>query len=348
MTIPGDKQTSARPYWLALDGLRGLAVLLVLGDHSGLIAKGHPAGAVGVTIFFVLSGFLITNVISVARDRGTWSFRNFFGNRLARLFPALILMELVIGTWWLLDGRPWQLLLEYVASATLYLEDFLHGRHNQTLLSHTWSLAVEEQFYLIWPFLVPVMMRSKRSIVWMVGVLVAVSIGSRLVLAAAGMANFAYANIVTNAYALLIGCAIALLSLRIRQRQYRVILGAAAGLVLIFCAVGPVVPQGYIILPILAAFAAGILVLSILDGSDVFEWAPLRFVGRISYSLYLWHWPLLLMSGSLFGGGAALPMIALSFVIATASTLLVEEPIRRAWRRRNRSRTTHAAVTATT
>lgn len=91
--------------WLALDGLRGVAVLMVVADHGGFVDRG-PLGAAGVTIFFVLSGFLITHVIVQARERGEWSMRRFLFARVVRLMPALIAMEVVVTLWWLLEATP--------------------------------------------------------------------------------------------------------------------------------------------------------------------------------------------------------------------------------------------------
>lgn len=319
------------PHWLALDGLRGIAVLLVVADHGGFTFR-RPLGAAGVTIFFVLSGFLITNVITRSRNTGAWSFREFFSNRMIRLYPALLAMVLVVGLWWLLAGRPLGSLLEYAGSTLLYLEDFFHVAHNMTVFGHTWSLSVEEQFYVLWPFIVP-LARTKRAALWIVGAGIGGSIILRLGLLRWGFADFSYGNVATNAYALLIGCGIALLRPSFGRR--RGVAGVIAAVALIVFAFAPKVPEAAIVAPIFVAVAAGVLLVAVLPGSRLLELPPLRFAGRISYALYLWHWPLLLMAGVLDHGVGALPALALSIVVATASTLLVEEPLRRRWRSRH-------------
>ena len=146
--VSGQWRLGHRP---ALDGLRGLAVALVLLDHSAVLPD--PVGAFGVTVFFVLSGFLITRVIVEAREAGTWSYRRFLGNRAARLLPALVVVVVVTTAVTREYGQ--------ALAALLYVQDFAHFWYDGGLLDHTWSLAVEEQFYLLWPFLLPAVARMR-------------------------------------------------------------------------------------------------------------------------------------------------------------------------------------------
>src|SRR5690606_14913209 len=129
----------------ALDGLRGMAVLLVVLFHAD---EAVPGGSYGVTIFFVLSGYLITRLLAAERDAtGRVDYRRFFVRRARRLLPALLIVS---ATWALISGS-WRDTLP----ALLYVSNYstLSGGE-WTPLHHTWSLAVEEHFYLIWPFLI--------------------------------------------------------------------------------------------------------------------------------------------------------------------------------------------------
>jgi len=315
--------------WLALDGLRGVAVLMVLVDHAGLIPGAHPVlGAAGVTIFFVLSGFLITHVIVAARDRGDWSMRRFLMARVVRLLPALLTMQLVVTVWWLLAGRPFADIFWQIVSATLYLENMFPGDGGSTdLLAHTWSLATEEQFYLLWPLALPLALRTRSPMLLIVtGVLA--SMVARLVLGFNGQ-DGTHVSLPANAFALLLGGLLVVETANVsRSRAQRA--GVYVGLALI-CAL---VTTPLILAPIGVALVAMFVVAFALPGVPLLELGWLRFVGRISYALYLWHWPVLVLTGHVLSGVSALPALALSFVLAVASTVWLEEPVRRRWRAR--------------
>ncbi len=317
--------------WAALDGLRGVAVLMVLVDHSGLIPGAHPnLGAAGVTIFFVLSGFLITNVIVGTRERGEWSMRRFLLARVVRLMPALLVMEAVMLAWWLVAGRPFGDVGWEIVATTLYMANMFPGGVDDPL-AHTWSLAIEEQFYLLWPLVLPLVLRA-RSPILVIGAAVAGSIMTRLVLAVHGRAldlPFDVFSLPSYAFALLLGGFVAIDRLVVAPGRAQC-LGVVIGLGVIAAMVG--VPAG--LGPIVIAFAAAFVLTLALPGVGFLEVRWLRFVGRVSYALYLWHWPVLVLTGQALGGVSALPALVLSFVLAVASTLWLEEPLRRRWRAR--------------
>lgn len=316
----------------ALDGVRGLAILLVLGDHSGLLPQ--PIGVVGVTVFFVLSGFLITHVIAEARESGHWSMRTFMGNRAARLVPALLVTVAAISVAQMVSGVSPELVTERAAKAALYVQNFFAEGDRGGPFRHAWSLAVEEQFYLIWP-LVFGWVISRRRPLRLLGWVVAVSLVARVALYVAGPHELAYALLPTNAFALLLGCMLALGRFKLHHPG-RAVLAGAVGLILTLDLAAPIPSDArWLVAPMLAAAAAACLVAGAAQGSRPLEMEQLRFAGRISYALYLWHYPLLKLTHTYGEGWSSLPVLVLSVGIATASTLWLEEPFRRWWRARS-------------
>jgi peptidoglycan/LPS O-acetylase OafA/YrhL len=290
-----------------------------------------------VTVFFVLSGFLITNLLLTSTVEGRAHLPEFYATRAVRLLPALLLLLVGAGSLWLLQGRSASSLTEQSLLAVLYLEDFFHGRHDGDLFVHTWSLSVEEQFYLLWPFALPILLRA--GVRGRLAVLSAAILGSlllRLAMVLLGAGNQAFASLPSNGYALLLGCALALLPVPALRSYWWAMAGTAVLLWGFFGAPG--LPFGGRLAPVVVATAAGLLVLSLLGGHPLYGWRPLRYLGRVSYAWYLWHWPLLLLTGTLNDPPRGVLVALLALGVAVASTHLVEEPLRRAWRRRLRRR----------
>ena len=316
----------------ALDGVRGIAILLVLGDHSGLLPQ--PIGVIGVTVFFVLSGFLITHVIAEARHAGRWSMRSFMGNRAARLVPALIVMVATVSIAQIVSGTGERLVVERVVKAVLYVQNFFAEWDRSGPFRHAWSLAVEEQFYLIWPLAVGWIL-SRRRPMRLLGWVVAVSLVTRVALYVAGGHEMAYALLPTNAFALLLGCMLAIGRVRV-ERPGRTVAIGIVGLILTMDLIAPIPSDArWLVAPMLAALAAVALVAGAAQGSRWLELMPLRFAGRISYALYLWHYPLLKLTGTYGDGVSAIWILLFSVGLATTSTLWLEEPVRRWWRARS-------------
>jgi peptidoglycan/LPS O-acetylase OafA/YrhL len=323
--------------WPALDGLRGVAILLVLAAHSDLIHV-YVAGMVGVSLFFVLSGFLITYLLLVeSDDTGGVNLRAFYGRRALRLLPALavylvgiaVLMS-ILGLAlpiWDMSWPPAVYLANYVQIAG---QDIYAHRH-------LWSLAVEEHFYLVWPVLV-MLGATKR-----VKTLAVLVVGLLLWRLGVGIFNpmWAYHATDTNAYALGLGCLLAVayyqgwrIRLHRRTAEAGVILLAALSLV-------PIKGLDHLYeigvwLPPVAASVAAVCVLAAIELSPAFlHSASVRWFGAISYSLYLWHAPLLqipyLANTTLTRLGAVLIAIG----IAWMSWRWIERPILRSkWRQR--------------
>jgi peptidoglycan/LPS O-acetylase OafA/YrhL len=297
-----------------------------------------------VTIFFVLSGFLITNVIQRQRETGRWSFPAFMAARAARLVPALATCCLVVAAVWLAQGRPIGEIAEHLAPALLYFEDFVHYVHHDTVLSHTWSLAVEEQFYLLWPPLLGVLIAHRKTMLWAVAALIVASLACRTVLAGLGLYDVAYAALPTNVFGLLIGCLLAAGNARLPK----VVPPAAATTVatvglLGLSAAADRIPGTSVSVPAAAAVLTALLLLGLLPGNPLYSSRPARFLGRVSYAWYLWHWPLLWLTGTDDQPGPGFAVAAAALIVATGSTLFIEEPIRGWWRERALERSAVAA-----
>ena len=312
----------------ALDGVRGLAILLVLADHTGALPG---AGPVGVTVFFVLSGFLITRVIIEARESGEWSYRWFLGNRMARLFPALTVCVLGVSVWWLVSGRPAGEIGRYAAAAITYTGNLPHSWNFGMVLDHTWSLAVEEQFYLAWPFALPLLLRSRAWLCWLAMAGVA-SLLLRFYLAGDSI-NMAYVSLGANAFQLLAGCALGIAAPRLSRAPNAI--GPVALVSLAGVLWGAEALSAPFVDMTLTALVSVPLVWAAMTADLPTHLEPLRFLGRISYALYLWNWPLFWLTGTVHAGWKAVPVLLLSLAVATASTLWLEEPIRLWWRARS-------------
>jgi peptidoglycan/LPS O-acetylase OafA/YrhL len=190
--------------WLALDGLRSLAVLVVVAFHAnGLL--GH--GSLGVDVFFVLSGFLITSLLVAEWDRrGRIDLRRFYVKRFLRLAPALVVLcAAVVVIAVVSASRPREVAEGAVASALYVANLWLYSGHDMPLLQHTWTLALESQFYLLWPVLIGLVLTRRRVGVVLLLVLVALSVGADAV----GVAPVAYTY--ARAVGLPLGCSLALL-----------------------------------------------------------------------------------------------------------------------------------------
>ena len=335
---------------LPLDGVRGIAILPVVGLH----AFGWPRqGSLGVDLFFVLSGFLITTLLLQEQEEtGSISFRSFYRRRALRLLPALIAM---LGTFALatvislasrgdLDASHLRSPLIGIAFALTYTANFAGaaGFHPNGL-GHLWSLAEEEQFYLLWPAVLFLVVRArKETAIRILGVAVMLVVLERMILALTAEQvplYRLYNGPDTHADPILIGClsALALSTGRLprwlaegRPRS----LAAAASTVFVVGAIC-FLDRAWILLyvtPLLTVFAAAVAVIVLTaaldDGllSRALARGPIVFLGRISYSLYLWHVPIL----AFLGGWAG---VALSLVAATASYHVVEQPFRRLKRR---------------
>jgi peptidoglycan/LPS O-acetylase OafA/YrhL len=301
-----------------LDGMRGIAVLMVLAFHLGLI----QGGWLGVDIFFVLSGFLITTLLAQEwQKNGSISFRAFYMRRALRLFPALFSLFLVTYVCTRLFRSPDEALSlrREIVVAACYVSNWpsLHGIVLPTL-GHTWSLSVEEQFYLLWPVLLFLLLRSglsRRGVILIVcaGMLTSAVLRDALHRARPrteperGAYVFQmYTGLHTRADTLLVGCVVGLLATgnllpktpRFRFRTGLAALGSVVILGVMLKVSGLDHSQFYHGLFTAVALMVGVILVRLLSGpvrfvSPLLESRVLVGVGRISYSLYLVHIPII-------------------------------------------------------
>lgn len=369
-------------YIPSLDGVRALAVLGVMAFHGGIPFL--PGGFLGVDAFFVLSGFLITTLlVGEWRRRGTIHLRGFWARRARRLLPALFLVVVFVVCYAAFVAPPgtYPDVRADALAALFYVANwhFIAAGSNYFVqssavspLTHTWSLAVEEQFYLVWPLLVLGILRLFHRLRPLLIVTVAGAFGSAVemfVLFRHGTdLTRLYDGTDTHAQSLMVGAALAV-ALAMLPR-YRVldadpegrapagdrssrstpsartvrtvfVLAGSAGVVantLLWWRASyssPFLWQGGFLLADLATAAVLLSVVSLPGGllARALSAAPLRFVGRISYGLYLWHFPLYQWVDQARTGLSGYPLFGLrlgiTFVVSTASFFFVEQPIRR-------------------
>jgi peptidoglycan/LPS O-acetylase OafA/YrhL len=358
---PGET-TKTRDRAPGLDGVRALAVLIVIGFHEG--ASGLPGGFLGVDIFFVLSGFLITDLLVARYDRtGRLDLAGFWTRRARRLLPALAVMLVVVtaAAAVIEPGQEASLRLALLAAGT-YTSNWYQILHHVSYfaaagqagapppLDHLWSLAIEEQFYLVWPLIVWCVIarlatRRARVACALTGAAVSALVMT-IQYTPGGDPSAVYYGTDTHASALLIGAALALarplraLTAIPAAHSRRLDTGGIAGLVVLAWAAGhfsgsdpAVYPMGLL----LAAFgAAGLVAAAAGHGviAALTNWPPLRWVGVRSYGIYLWHWPVIAFGTALAGPRASsawlwLVETGVTIGLASASWRYIETPIMR-------------------
>ncbi|WP_296642246.1 acyltransferase family protein [Roseinatronobacter sp.] len=336
-----------------IDGLRAIAIVPVVFFHAGFTL--FQGGFVGVDVFFVISGYLITSIILRDLEQGQFTFRQFFERRARRILPALFLVMAVCipVAYWLLLPPAFKDFAETAAAVALFLSnilfidrlDYFAPAAEFNPLLHTWSLAVEEQFYLIFPPIVLLAWRlgGKRAAFWTSLVLLLCSFAlSEAAWRIKPAQSFFFFP--TRAWELLAGalCAFALSSTAIRTRLHALprmlreavgIAGFGAILAAIFLYDKSVLFPSYAtLLPVCGVVA---LILFCDAGTvlgRVLGWRGLVAVGLVSYSAYLWHQPLFAFTRIYLGAEPALHVMlllcALVFVLAALSWFLVERPFR--------------------
>jgi peptidoglycan/LPS O-acetylase OafA/YrhL len=339
-----------------VEGMRAVAVLLVMLFHSGLaVVRG---GFVGVDVFFVISGFLITTQLGTELfETKTISLARFYARRAKRLLPAafVVLATTLIGVWWAFPRTRWAEIGGDIVGSALYVVnwrladrsvDYLAQDIAPSPVQHYWSLAVEEQFYLLWPLMLLIaaliarLLNRPRAMMLRVGVAV-VAIPSFLGSVVASFVDPARGFFVTTTrmWELGLGAFVALIG--VSWRKLSAVTAAMmgwGGLAAILVAAvaftrGVAWPGFAALVPTAGAgavIAAG-FALRNRGPAALLSRSVMRWIGKLSYSLYLWHWPLLIIAEQFWGDlsvGARLAIVAFSFLPAWLTHRLVENPLR--------------------
>jgi peptidoglycan/LPS O-acetylase OafA/YrhL len=342
---PSEEIKHTNAYRPEIDGLRAVAVIPVVLFHAGI--RAFNGGFVGVDVFFVISGYLITGLLYRECINGEFSIARFYERRIRRIFPALffVLLTAVVAGLVLMVPAELATLGRRIAATTLFVSNIFYWRHSgyfdeasaSNALLHTWSLAVEEQFYIFFPIGLWLLFRWRVKLLPALAFIAAVSFAlSVYELHRNPTATFFL--LPTRAWELMMGGMLALAP-TYRGRFAAVVAGA--GISAIFAAVllywqSMPFPGPAALLPCAGA-AAFVAVTGDQCIGRILASGLFRGIGLISYSLYLWHRPLFVFAEFVVGRPlsaiAMVVLIALSFILAIGSWYFVEQPIRR-WRSR--------------
>ena len=333
-----------------IDGLRAIAVLAVMGFHA--FPSWVGGGFVGVDVFFVISGFLISGILMRGLEHGSFSIRKFYSRRIRRIFPALsvTLVACYVYGWIVLLPKEYGQLGKHIAAGAGFVSNLIlwgeagyfdRAAHTKPLL-HLWSLGIEEQFYIVWPLLLWCLWKTRLNILVCCGVLAVASFALNINWSQADQVAAFYSP-VTRLWELLIGSCLARISMRppgafasVQGRLGRNV-QAALGLACIGAAIlmiraESVFPGWWALLPtvgtylVISAGPASWLNRYVL-GNSILVW-----VGLISYPLYLWHWVLLSFASQLeFGMPTRMirvTLLVISVILAWGTYRFIERPIR--------------------
>ncbi|MEL6764342.1 MAG: acyltransferase [Cyanobacteria bacterium J06607_6] len=339
---------SAMHYRPDIDGLRTIAVLPVVLYHAGV--AGFTGGFVGVDIFFVISGFLITTIIYQELEEGRFSLVRFYERRARRILPALfaVIFASLVAGWFLLVPADYDHMGRSAVSALAFVSNiwfwrnsggYFGGATDYLPLLHTWSLAVEEQFYILFPLLLMALHRFARSLL-LPAILVLVA-GSLILAAWATprMPSASFYLLPTRIWELGVGSLLALGL--VRTEAPRALREVAGGLGLLAVLVPVFLYDSRMVFPGMAALppvmGAALLIWAGTAGpvmaSRLLSLRPMAWIGLISYSLYLWHWPIMaFVRNRLFTVELEptwqVATILASFLAGWASWCFVERPFR--------------------
>jgi len=336
-----------------LQGLRAIAVLFVLLFHAGV--PGFNGGFIGVDIFFVLSGFLITgNLLREALSNGTVSLQNFYAKRIRRLLPAslLVLFFTLVTCFFFLPPILIPNFVGDITSAVLYISnmsfalqatDYFASGVTPSPVLHFWSLGVEEQFYLFWPMAVLMLTKSKLHVRHSVRIFASITLVTSLLFAVWLLPRsqpWSFFSLPTRAWELALGAILATVISHVPKMDHRLIniLGFFGFLLVML--------SGFFIrsanqfpglLALVPTVGAGLIIVSGAHKGNtltrnLLSEAPMQYIGKISYSLYLWHWPLFVIPAIIVGHSLSWPirifLFALTFVAASLSERFTEKPFK--------------------
>ena len=346
----------ASPYRRDIDGLRGVAVIAVVLFHA--FPAVAPGGFVGVDVFFVISGFLITRIIVDGLNDGTFSFAGFYARRVRRIFPALavVLAATLVAGWFFLYADSFQRLATHVAAGVLFVSNLIFWRESGYFdaagdtkpLLHLWSLGIEEQFYLAWPLLLYAAWRARVSLAWLTATLAVASFLLNIYQTRTDLVGPFYSPL-TRVWELLAGALLVfmagarwpapvtaglrLVPSRLQSTDSRATIGLALIAVAVFALDRTSqFPRWLALLPTVGAT----LLLSAGPGAWInralLSRSSMVFAGLISYPLYLWHWPLLSFARIALGEtppvGMRVSLVLASVALAWATFAWLETPVR--------------------
>ncbi len=336
-------------YNAALDGVRALSILAVLSFHCA--APWGSGGFIGVDVFFVLSGYLITSMLAAEYRNGGIGLGRFYARRALRLYPTLLLLlvtyVVLAPVLFPTDDRWLTVLLN-----GFYVMDYvLAFWHVPTSIGHTWSLGVEEKFYLLWPLLLPLLLRTRRPIAWLLAAFIADTAWRYFVAVKWGWMQ-AYFCFDTRMSGILLGAIAALL----RPEMSRLTV-AIACVALALTVATPIIPTTTTSIPIegvtlgitLAEISAFVLICHVAKHGDrgLLASTPLAYLGRLSYGIYLWHFPFVILLRDVHHQPWWITLswtLLFSFAMAAICLHLVDGPIKR-WRVKTRPLMGQAAAT---
>jgi peptidoglycan/LPS O-acetylase OafA/YrhL len=335
-----------------IDGLRAIAVIAVLAYHA--FPKLVPGGFAGVDIFFVISGFLITSIVQRQTLEKRFSLLDFYARRVLRICPALIpvvLVTFVIGAF-LLSAAEMEALGANIAGAAVFVQNFV--LHQQIVgyfdpgadrlpLLHLWSLAIEEQYYIVWPTILLLIGRWPSGRLLIATALLLISFFACL-LTPPTEAAWAFYSPLTRVWELLVGSVLGMLGRlsfmandphagETHQTEVMLALAGLGGIAAAFWGFNATTPWPGVrtVVPVVAA-AALIATANTPVHRRLLSARPIVFIGLISYPLYLWHFPLIAFAKLSYGGDVpALLMcslLALSLLLAWLTYRFIERPIR--------------------
>jgi peptidoglycan/LPS O-acetylase OafA/YrhL len=335
-----------------VEGLRGLAILLVVAYHASL--PGVPGGYVGVDVFFVLSGYLIIGQLArELESTGRIDLPAFYARRARRLLPAagVVFVATLLVSYWMLPPHAAETSARAGIAAAFYFSNFYFAQRSTNYLAdesgnpllHTWSLSVEEQFYLVWPLafallvLVAPGIPARRRATWLTVVFVLASFGWAVVQQRLD-ASWAFFSPLTRAWEFGVGGLVALGARRVASPSRLLIVGGYAGAASVLVASAMYgtrtsIPSWPALLPTLGT-ALVLWGAGKNSSAAVGRWlgiAPLRWVGRASYSWYLWHWPVGVLTQYYLQRETVDVRIAsaiASLVLAEATRRWIENPVR--------------------
>ncbi len=351
MRAASGQESAMHRYYRPLDGVRSLAVGIVLAAHGGV--AWFRSGGVGVDLFFVLSGFLITSILAAeAAATGGVSLRNFYVRRFLRLGPGLVLTCAFVGLWqFFAFGRaPWTAIAVALTYSANWVRAF--SATDLTWLIHCWTLAIEEQFYLLWPWVVLLLARRARDDRARAGALLA---GAAIIALyrAAMVGHYTDERINygldTRMDSLMTGAALAYAARAwaaaggLGDAASRLLGRALApGALLVLLAIPRIVTwyspwMGWVGYVIVAAASALVLADLVLGRHSLlarpFSWAPLVYVGRISYGIYLLHLPIYFIIEDALPAWSYLEKLPLKLALTLGAAALsfhfVEQPFLR-------------------